>query len=131
MSWTSNVARRWLRGPAGAQPSTTTPWRSPGVGTSRFGCLRTEPPAVHTAVMDTHPGEVVLDTNVFVAAGFNPGSHSARIVEAVRNGRLRMVWDNATQAENQAGDTADTALVTESYRGPVPLGGPVLRFDGS
>src|SRR6266536_2887956 len=77
------------------------------------------------------PGEVVLDMNVFVAAGFNPGSHSARIVEAVRNGRLRMVWDNATQAENQAGDTADTALVTESYRGPVPLGGPVLRFDGS
>ena len=42
---------------------------------------------------------VVLDTNVFVAAGFNPGSHSARLVEAVRDGRLRMVWDDATRAE--------------------------------
>jgi predicted nucleic acid-binding protein len=41
----------------------------------------------------------VLDTNVFVAAGFNPGSHSARLVAAVRDGRLRMVWDDATHAE--------------------------------
>jgi len=41
--------------------------------------------------MDTGPGRVVLDTNVFVAAGFNPGSHSARLVEAVHDGRLRMV----------------------------------------
>src|SRR2546422_447042 len=46
------------------------PWRSPGV-------LRREPPGVHTAVMTTGPGQVVLDTNVFVAARFNPGSHSA------------------------------------------------------
>jgi hypothetical protein len=36
---------------------------------------------------------------VFVAAGFNPGSHSARLVEAVRHGRLRMVGDDATHAE--------------------------------
>ena len=63
------------------------------------GCLRSEPPGVHTAVMTTGPGEVVLDTNVFVAAGFNQGSHSARLVEAVRDGRLRMVWDDATHAE--------------------------------
>ena len=49
--------------------------------------------------MDTGSGEVVLDTNVFVAAGFNPGSHSARLVEAVRGGRLRMVWDDATREE--------------------------------
>jgi predicted nucleic acid-binding protein len=41
----------------------------------------------------------VLDTNVFVAAGFNSGSHSAQLVEAVRDGRLRMVWDEATHAE--------------------------------
>src|SRR5881227_2454265 len=53
----------------------------------------------HTAVMDTGPVEVVLDTNVFVAAGFNPGSHSAQLVKAVRDGRLRMVWDDATHAE--------------------------------
>src|SRR5437667_11713347 len=49
--------------------------------------------------MNTGPNEVVLDTNVFVAAGFNPGSHSARLVEAVRDGRLRMLWDDATHAE--------------------------------
>src|SRR5947209_9895048 len=49
--------------------------------------------------MTTGPGEVVLDTNVFVAAGFNPGSHSARLVEAVRDGRLRMVWNDATRTE--------------------------------
>lgn len=51
--------------------------------------------------MDPPPGEVVLDTNVFVAAGFNPGSHSARLVEAVRDGRLRMVWDDATREETE------------------------------
>jgi predicted nucleic acid-binding protein len=49
--------------------------------------------------MNTSPGTVVLDTNVFVAAGFNPVSHSARLVEAVRDGRLRLVWDDATHAE--------------------------------
>jgi hypothetical protein len=42
---------------------------------------------------------VVLDTNVFVAAGFNPVSHSAWLVDAVRDGRLRMVWDSAIRAE--------------------------------
>jgi uncharacterized protein len=52
-----------------------------------------------TGVMDTGPGEVVLDTNVFVAAGFNPLSHSAQMVEAVRDGRLRMVWNDATRQE--------------------------------
>lgn len=49
--------------------------------------------------MDTAPGQVVLDTNVFVAAGFNPGSHSAHLVEAVRDGRLRLVWNDATRTE--------------------------------
>ena len=49
--------------------------------------------------MGTPPRAVVLDTNVFVAAGFNPGSHSARLVEAVRVRRLRMVWDHATRDE--------------------------------
>ena len=82
--------------------------RSPGV-------LRSDPPGLHTAVMDTGPRRrlkrngrqtpatqavvVVLDTNVFVAAGFNPASHSAWLVEAVRDGRLRLVWDDATHAE--------------------------------
>ena len=46
-----------------------------------------------------HTPQVVLDTNVFVGAGFNPRSHSALLLEAVRDGRLRMVWDDATHEE--------------------------------
>ena len=42
---------------------------------------------------------VVLDTNVFVAAGFNRGSHAARILDAVRNRQLHMVWNDATRRE--------------------------------
>ena len=42
---------------------------------------------------------VVLDTNVLVAAGFNPRSASAKIVEAVKQGELRMVWNEATRPE--------------------------------
>jgi predicted nucleic acid-binding protein len=45
------------------------------------------------------PPAVVLDTNVFVAAGFNRRSASAKIVEAVKQGRLRMVWNDATRRE--------------------------------
>ncbi len=44
---------------------------------------------------------VLLDTNVFVAAGFNRYSHAARIVEAVETGRLRMVWNEATRRETK------------------------------
>jgi uncharacterized protein len=42
---------------------------------------------------------VVLDTNVFVAAGFNPGSASAKIVEAVKQGQVLMVWNDETRRE--------------------------------
>lgn len=42
---------------------------------------------------------VVLDTNVFVAAGFNPHSASARLLDAVKRGELRMVWNDATRHE--------------------------------
>lgn len=49
--------------------------------------------------MDEKP--VVLDTNVFVAAGFNPRSASAQIVDAVRSGRLAMAWNPATRAESK------------------------------
>jgi uncharacterized protein len=42
---------------------------------------------------------VVLDTNIFVAAGFSRASASARIVEAARNRELQLVWDDATRAE--------------------------------
>lgn len=45
---------------------------------------------------------VVLDTNLFVAAGFNPHSASARIVDQVRGGDLRLVWNEGTRAETRA-----------------------------
>jgi predicted nucleic acid-binding protein len=42
---------------------------------------------------------VVLDTNIFVAAGFNPRSSAARLLGDVQAGRLRMVWNEETRAE--------------------------------
>lgn len=44
---------------------------------------------------------VVLDTNVFVAAGFNGTSRSAQIVEAIREQRLRMIWSGKTRKETK------------------------------
>lgn len=44
----------------------------------------------------------MLDTNVFVAAGFRPGSASARLVAAVRAGQIRMAWSAATAGEIRA-----------------------------
>ena len=45
---------------------------------------------------------VVLDTNVFVAAGFNRESSSARLVEEIRRGHLRLVWNEATRGESRS-----------------------------
>ncbi|MGC2854885.1 PIN domain-containing protein [Novispirillum sp. DQ9] len=45
--------------------------------------------------------EVVLDTNVFVAAGFRAGSASGRVLDLVRQGRLRHVWHEDTARETQ------------------------------
>ncbi|HEY9828063.1 MAG TPA: PIN domain-containing protein [Stenomitos sp.] len=45
------------------------------------------------------PSAVVIDTNVLVASGFKPRSHSAQIVEQVRCGQLQMVWTEQTRAE--------------------------------
>ena len=44
---------------------------------------------------------VVIDTNVFVAALFNPRSASARILEAVREGRFRLIWNEPTRSETE------------------------------
>ena len=44
----------------------------------------------------------VFDTNVFVAAGFNPGSASAALLAAVRDGRITLVWDEPTRRETRA-----------------------------
>lgn len=42
---------------------------------------------------------VILDTNIFVAAGFNPGSHSAELIDRIRSGELALLWDESTFAE--------------------------------
>jgi uncharacterized protein len=42
---------------------------------------------------------IVIDTNVFVAAGFNPRSAAARLLAAVREGRLQMIWNEPTRRE--------------------------------
>jgi uncharacterized protein len=44
---------------------------------------------------------VVIDTNVFVAAGFNPKSASGRILEGVREGRFRLIWNEPTRRETE------------------------------
>jgi predicted nucleic acid-binding protein len=47
------------------------------------------------------PPPVVLDTNIFVAAGFNPRSAAARILAALEQEQLRMVWTEATRRETE------------------------------
>ena len=44
---------------------------------------------------------VVVDTNVFVAAGFNPNSASARILGGVRERRFRLIWNQPTRHETE------------------------------
>ena len=44
---------------------------------------------------------VVIDTNVFVASGFNPRSASARVLAAVRQGRFQLIWNKPTQRETE------------------------------
>lgn len=43
---------------------------------------------------------VILDTNIFVGAGFNAESNARRITEAVEHGDLLLVWSDATRAES-------------------------------
>ena len=44
---------------------------------------------------------VVIDTNVFVAAGFNPRSAAARLLDGVREGRFRLIWNRPTRDETE------------------------------
>ena len=44
---------------------------------------------------------VVIHTNVFVAAGFNPRSAAARILTAVREGRFQLIWNEPTRRETE------------------------------
>lgn len=43
--------------------------------------------------------DVILDTNVLVAGGFNRHSASAKILGLVRKGKLRVVWNHQTRGE--------------------------------
>ena len=45
---------------------------------------------------------IVVDTNVFVAAGFNPGSAAARILAAVRESRFQLIWNEPTRRETES-----------------------------
>lgn len=47
------------------------------------------------------PISVVLDTNVFVAAAFDATTSSGRIIEAVRQGQLQLVWSPRTRRETE------------------------------
>ncbi|MGP9821033.1 PIN domain-containing protein [Salinarimonas sp. NSM] len=69
---------------------------------------------------------IVVDTNAFVAAGFNPGSASARILEAVRAQALTLVWDDATRAETRRVLTRIPRLRWEDV---APLFRDAARFD--
>ena len=42
---------------------------------------------------------VIIDTNVFVAAGFNARSASERILAAIRDRLLQLVWNEPTRRE--------------------------------
>ena len=44
---------------------------------------------------------IVPDTNVFVAAGFNPRSSSAEIIRGIERGRFELVWHQATRRETE------------------------------
>ena len=44
---------------------------------------------------------IVIDTNVFVAAAFNPRSASARVLAAVRQGCFQLIWNKPTQRETE------------------------------
>ena len=44
---------------------------------------------------------VILDTNVFVGAAFKRQSASARILQAVRDRDLALIWDEQTQGETE------------------------------
>ena len=48
----------------------------------------------------THP-KVIIDTNVFVAAGFSRRSPSAEILHQIRAGALCMIWHEQTCAETE------------------------------
>jgi uncharacterized protein len=70
---------------------------------------------------------VVVDTNVFVAAGFNPRSASARILAAVREERLRLIWNEPTRRETEM---ILRRIPHLEWKNVADLFRPVGKFDG-
>jgi predicted nucleic acid-binding protein len=72
---------------------------------------------------------VVIDTNVFVAAGFNSRSAAARIVAAVRAGQFLLVWNKPTRRETETIlrqiPGLDWARVSDLFRPQGEFTGPV------
>jgi uncharacterized protein len=74
---------------------------------------------------------VVIDTNVFVAAAFNPESAAARILADLREGRFRLIWNEATRRETETimrriprldwRKFADLFRPQDEFTGPVEL----------
>ena len=47
------------------------------------------------------PPRAVFDTNLFVAAGFNPRSSSAELLRMAAEGQVELVWSEATRRETE------------------------------
>ncbi len=68
----------------------------------------------------------ILDTNVFVAAGFRAGSASAALLELAAAGTLVQVWSEATRDETRE---VLTRIPRLSWPAIEPLFGPEGRVD--
>ena len=73
--------------------------------------------------------DVVVDTNVFVAAGFNAKSASARLLDGVREGRFRLIWNQPTRHETemilQRIPRLDWRIAADLFRPEGEFAGPV------
>ena len=73
--------------------------------------------------------DVVIDTNVFVAAGFNSKSAAARVFEGVREGRFRLIWNEPTRRETEIIvrriPRLDWASIADLFQPEAEFAGPV------
>ena len=73
--------------------------------------------------------DVVIDTNVFVAAGFNSKSAAARIFRGVREGRFRLIWNEPTRRETEIIvrriPRLDWASIADLFQPEAEFAGPV------
>ncbi len=75
----------------------------------------------HTAP-DPPPPRVVLDTNLLIAAYFNPRSASHALLEEARAGRVRVLWSDAVRREA-------TRILGNVVRAAGGAGRPALSLD--